>query len=1203
MRTGLVSRGGVFVAVLLAVVATVAVGFGGVAQALALAHTKTGGGSSMSSTVGGVSMAGGSMKGASCIGAMNEQRLEAYGISVVDMRHMEMPGPKSCIPFRPTLEPQAWGAEASSSATGHPASAVLRTRAGGYWQSARLGRGSRLPQTITIRLRTAEYVTGITYVPRAGLGEIGRFRVSVSGDGRHFGSPVAYGRWQDNPTTKEVGWTPRLVRAVRVTVLSLSPRGSVSVAIARLVLAGEHQRSANERHAMELAHQALPASTNPSVVGQWGPTIAFPLIPVAAALVPGDKLVVWSADEDLDFTSNASPYTQTALLNLATGAITQATVSSTAHNMFCPGVSILPNGEVIVTGGLSDNLTSIYNPTTNAWSAGPQMNVGRGYQGQTTLSDGQAFVLGGSWSGAIGGKLGEVYSPTGAWRELTNVPANPIYTNDAQGVYRADNHGWFIATSGGNVFQAGPSAEMHWIATTGAGSITNAAPRGSAGDEMNGNAVLYDVDKILTVGGAPDYQDSNATNVANIVNISGGPGSTPTVTATSPMSYPRGFANSVALPNGQVFTVGGETYPIPFDDSTSVMYPEIWNPSTGQWTVMAEQAEPRNYHSVAVLLPDGTVFSGGGGLCGSCSVNHPDGQVFYPPYLFNADGSLATRPTITSAPANAVTGQTISVTTGGPVQSFVLMRYDEATHAVDNDQRRIPLTIASQSANTYTMTIPSDPGVALPGPYMLFATNAQGTPSISATIVISTPAMGVPTTTYGQAVYSDGPAIYWPLNDAAGSASAADLSGNRDPGAYGSSGVTYGVPSPVEGASGQGVTLNGGRIIASQPQYTPTTYTEEAWFKTTTTGGGVIMRFGDSPTGADTNNDRVVYMTTGGRLYFGTWTGQTNMVESPGGYNDGKWHFVVATQGSDGMHLYVDGQQVASSTITGNQSYTGYFQIGGTVTNGWPNQPSSAFAGNVSDSAMYLGELTGAQVHATYAASPASVTTPTPAYVADVLGLHPSTYWRLNDTSAAAGAVDASGNGDAGSYSSSGVTYGVSSPVEGPGGLGITLNGSTGDVLGTAPQPAPTVYTEALWFETTTAGGALATFGNSVGAANSNQDRTIYLTSGGQLAFGTWTGVTNVITSPSTYTDGKWHLVVATQGSDGMHLYLDGKQVVSNTIAGNQSYTGYWQLGIPVNNGWPNRATGRFAGSLSDASLWDGTELTAAQVQTLYAAG
>ena len=711
------------------------------------------------------------------------------------------------------------------------------------------------------------------------------------------------------------------------------------------------------------------AASGPSVVGQWGPTIGFPLVPVAAALIPGNKLVVWSADEDLNFGTDTSPYTQTAILNLTTGAVSAATVSNTAHNMFCPGVSILPDGEVMVTGGISDTLTSIYNPATNTWRAGPQMNIGRGYQGQTTLSDGQVFVLGGSWSGATGGKLGEVWSSTGGWRELTDVPANPIYTDDAQGVFRADNHGWFIATSGGKVFHAGPSAQMHWITTTGAGSITSAGTRGTAGDQMNGNAVLYDVGKILTVGGAPSYQDSNAKATANTIDISTG---TAQVKSTSSMKYPRAFANSVALPTGQVFTVGGESYAVPFSDQTSVMSPEMWNPSNGKWTVMASQPEPRNYHSVAVLLPDGTVFSGGGGLCGSCATNHPDGQIFYPPYLFNSDGSRRARPTISSAPSSAVTGQTISVTTGGPVQSFVLMRYDESTHAVDNDQRRIPLSVTASQGNTYRLAIPSDPGVALPGPYMLFAIDANGTPSVSATISISTPALSVPGSTYGKTVDSTGPAVYWPLADGKGSIGSADLSGNRDTGAFSSSGITYQTPSPVEGSSGQGVTLDGGQIISTQPQATPSTYSEELWFKTTSTSGGALARFGDSPTGADASNDRVLYMTNSGQLLFGTWTGVPNTVTSPRSYNDGNWHFAVVTQGSDGMHMYVDGAQVASSSVTDAESYLGYWQLGGTVTAGWPNQPSGAFSGSISDAAMYRSELTPGQVQAQYVSSPAS---------------------------------------------------------------------------------------------------------------------------------------------------------------------------------------------------------------------------------------
>jgi galactose oxidase len=887
------------------------------------------------------------------------------GVPAGAMMHMEHPTKAAWIPFAPALRPRGWRATASSATPGHPAGSVLHAGRATYWQSGQLARSVRLPQSITIRFPAPTLVSGLTYVPRTGLGAVGRFRVTLSMDGTRFQHAVAYGRWQTNASDKKVAWTAERVRAVRLTVLSVSPQGAASVAAARIVLYGA-PRGGRPRNAIATP-RAAAASTNPSVVGQWGPTIGFPLVPVAAALIPGNKLVVWSADEDLSFDGGAS-FTQTAIMDLTTGTVSPAVTSNVAHNMFCPGVSILPDGEIMVTGGISNTMTSIYNPATNTWREGPPMNIGRGYQGQTTLSDGQAFVLGGSWSGALGGKLAEVWSPTSTWRELTGVPADPIYTADAEGVYRQDNHGWFIATSGGKVFQAGPSAQMHWITTTGAGTITPAGARGSAGDEMNGNAVLYDTGKILTVGGAPDYQNSNATAVANVVDISTGSAH---VTPTSSMAFPRGFANSVALPDGHVFTVGGETVPVPFSDQNSDLTPEMWDPAGGQWSAMAPQPEPRNYHSVAVLLPDGTVFSGGGGLCGTCNTNHPDGQIFYPPYLFNADGSRRARPTITAAPSSAVIGQTISVTTAGAVQSFVLMRYDEATHAVDNDQRRIPLTISSSAGSTYRLAIPSDPGIALPGPYMLFAIDADGTPSVSATISISTPPVSAPSTIYGTNVDSTGPAVYWPLSDGAGSA-AADVSGNRDTGSFSSSGITYRAPSPVEATSGQGITLGGGQIVSTQLQPTQPAYAEELWFKTTSSAGGLLMRFGDSPSGANNDTDRVVYMTGGGRLSFGVWNGKTDVITTPSSYNDGSWHFAVATQGGDGMHLYVDGVQVASGTVATAQPYKGYWQLGGTINAGWPNGPSTTFSGSISDAAMYEIELTPAQVQTQYLASPVS---------------------------------------------------------------------------------------------------------------------------------------------------------------------------------------------------------------------------------------
>lgn len=440
--------------------------------------------------------------------------------------------------------------------------------------------------------------------------------------------------------TKQVSIAPVRTRFVRLTALSFAAGPGSSVSAAGISLMGAPDV---ESAAVKSAVQAQALSTSPSVVGKWGPVIGFPLVPAAAALLPGNKLLAWSADENLNF-GVAHGVTQTAILNLTTGQVTRVTVTSTHHDMFCPGIAILANGDIMVTGGLSNKQTSIYDPRTNSWTAGPPMNIARGYQGMTLLSTGQAFILGGSWSGGLGGKLGEVWSPAGGWRELPGVPATPMYSADPQGVYRADNHGWFIATSGGRVLQAGPSKHMNWITTSGPGSIKPAGPagrRGTSADAMNGNAVYYDTDKIITIGGAPAYQNSSATNRAYEINVSTGAAK---VTQVGSMHYPRTFANSVVLPDGQVVTIGGQTYGVPFSDHNSVLNPEFWNPGTGKFAVMAREAAPRNYHSVAILLPDGRVFSGGGGLCGSCATNHPDGQIFSPPYLFNANGTLRARP-------------------------------------------------------------------------------------------------------------------------------------------------------------------------------------------------------------------------------------------------------------------------------------------------------------------------------------------------------------------------------------------------------------------------------------------------------------------------------------------------------------------------------------------------------------------------------
>lgn len=57
------------------------------------------------------------------------------------------------------------------------------------------------------------------------------------------------------------------------------------------------------------------------------------------------------------------------------------------------------------------------------------------------------------------------------------------------------------------------------------------------------------------------------------------------------------------------------------------------------------------------------------------------------------------------------------------------MRAAAATHSTDNDQRRVPLTSAPAGTDAYTVPLPADMGVVLPGTYMLFALDAQGCPA------------------------------------------------------------------------------------------------------------------------------------------------------------------------------------------------------------------------------------------------------------------------------------------------------------------------------------------------------------------------------------------------------------------------------------------------------------------------------------------
>ena len=186
--------------------------------------------------------------------------------------------------------------------------------------------------------------------------------------------------------------------------------------------------------------------------------------------------------------------------------------------------------------------------------------------------------------------------------------------------------------------------------------------------------------------------------------------------------------NATILPNGKVLALGGSANDE--DASTASLNADLYDPETNTFSSAGANAFPRLYHSNALLLPNGTVAVAGGNP--TEGVYEPHIEVYSPAYLFNADGSPATRPTVTGAPATIRYGATFDVQTpdAAAIASVVLMRPGAPTHAFDMDQRLVNASFAAQSGKL-TVTAPPNGNVAPPGYYMVFILNSAGVPSIA----------------------------------------------------------------------------------------------------------------------------------------------------------------------------------------------------------------------------------------------------------------------------------------------------------------------------------------------------------------------------------------------------------------------------------------------------------------------------------------
>jgi hypothetical protein len=173
---------------------------------------------------------------------------------------------------------------------------------------------------------------------------------------------------------------------------------------------------------------------------------------------------------------------------------------------------------------------------------------------------------------------------------------------------------------------------------------------------------------------------------------------------------------------------------------------ERYVPATNTWTTLSSAAVIRQYHSTAMLLPDGRVLTGGGGICGSCQSQgylRKDIEIFSPPYLFNASGGPATRPVLSNAPGEVTLDQPFNLTSpdAANISKVALIRLGAPTHSQDQGQRYLPLSF-SASGTTLTVDSPPNPAEAPPGYYLLFVVNDAGVPSVAPIVRVATPAAG-----------------------------------------------------------------------------------------------------------------------------------------------------------------------------------------------------------------------------------------------------------------------------------------------------------------------------------------------------------------------------------------------------------------------------------------------------------------------------
>lgn len=524
--------------------------------------------------------------------------------------------------------------------------------------------------------------------------------------------------------------------------------------------------------------------TTPDVIGKWEPLFQLKNVACHASLLPdGKRILYWGRRKDPQSTEPKTMIeqdnTNAFILDLSADLSDPNKSNKQTFgdnvlkkvNLFCSGHCWMTDGRLIVFGGhIRDGIgwdqACIFDPKAaegKQWIDLPPIkargnSTGRWYPTALCLKDGSVLCISGSGADGKTVPFPVIWrdGKPGKWLDVMDFGALSLYPH-------------LQLDAAGRVFMSGPQAESRFL------DLTIKEQQGIVGgwvarDEKNltrtakfrdyAASVMYEPGKVLYMGGGNDGNDAKhgvPTNIVELIDLTQTP---PKWNPMPNMNFRRRQHNGTILPDGTILVTGGtkgEGFNNVGGDANGphpVHTAELFVPSDNPWNAskqdrwieMAKEDKDRCYHGVALLLPDGRVFSAGSGEwspddmpAGSANRpqdSHTDAQIFSPPYL-NKGGP---RGEVVAAPNNIDYNTTFDLRINNfgatnPVKMVSLMRTGSVTHSNNMSQSRRTLTFDPPVGSKLTVTAPTNDADCVPGYYMVFVLDSRGVPAVRAPIV------------------------------------------------------------------------------------------------------------------------------------------------------------------------------------------------------------------------------------------------------------------------------------------------------------------------------------------------------------------------------------------------------------------------------------------------------------------------------------